>query len=150
MNEIKDFVEQLLMQIGLSAELASVTRHVVLVIGAILLAWFVGWLFKLLIPWVNKLTRRTEAKWDDVVFNEQVLRAACQIVPAIVVWLLLPSVFAEYPTAHMVLARRPPSATRAMAGTTRWATALQTITTANLSMLITMNVWQDSVLHRLS
>ena len=105
MNEIKDFVEQLLMQIGLSAELASVTRHVVLVIGAILLAWFVGWLFKLLIPWVNKLTRRTEAKWDDVVFNEQVLRAACQIVPAIVVWLLLPSVFAEYPTAHMVLAR---------------------------------------------
>ena len=38
MNEIKDFVEQLLMQIGLSAELASVTRHVVLVIGAILLA----------------------------------------------------------------------------------------------------------------
>lgn len=105
MNEIKDFVEQLLMQIGLSAELASVTRHVVLVIGAILLAWFVGWLFKLLIPWVNKLTRRTEAKWDDVVFNEQVLRAACQIVPAIVVWLLLPSVFAEYPIAHMVLAR---------------------------------------------
>ena len=41
MNEIKDFVEQLLMQIGLSAELATVTRHVVLVIGAILLAWFV-------------------------------------------------------------------------------------------------------------
>ena len=105
MNEIKDFVEQLLMQIGLSAELVSVTRYVVLVIGTILLAWFVGWLFKLLIPWVNKLTRRTEAKWDDVVFNEQVLRAACQIVPAIVVWLLLPSVFAEYPTAHMVLAR---------------------------------------------
>lgn len=105
MNEIKVYVEQLLLQLGLSEEIASLTRHFVLVIGAILLAWFVGWLFKLLIPWVTKLTQRTEAKWDDVVFNEHVLRAACQIVPAIVVWLLLPSVFDEYPAAHEVLAR---------------------------------------------
>lgn len=105
MNEIKNFVELLLMQTGLSLELVSLARHVVLVVGAILLAWFVGWLFKLLIPWVIKLTRRTEAKWDDVVFNEQVLRAACQIVPAIVVWMLLPSVFDEYATTHEVLAR---------------------------------------------
>ena len=71
----------------------------------ILLAWFVGWLFKLLIPFVNRLTRKTAAKWDDVVFNDKVLHSACQIVPAIVVWLVLPSVFFEYPTAHEVLAR---------------------------------------------
>lgn len=105
MNEIKNFVELLLIQTGLPLEFVSLARHVVLVVGAILLAWFVGWLFKLLIPWVIKLTRRTEAKWDDVVFNEQVLRAACQIVPAIVVWMLLPSVFDEYATTHEVLAR---------------------------------------------
>ena len=105
MNEIKNFVELLLIQTGLPLELVSLARHVVLVVGAILLAWFVGWLFKLLIPWVIKLTRRTETKWDDVVFNEQVLRAACQIVPAIVVWMLLPSVFDEYATTHEVLAR---------------------------------------------
>lgn len=105
MNEIKQIVELLLIQTGLSSELVSMTRHVVLVIGAILLAWFVGWLFKLLIPWVIRLTRRTEAKWDDVVFNERVLRAACQIVPAIIIWWLLPSVFDEYATTHEVLAR---------------------------------------------
>ena len=105
MKEIKETVEQLLMQAGMSIDTASVTRHVVLVIGTILLAWFVGWLFTLLIPWVEKLTRKTPTKWDEMLLNAKVLRAACQIVPAIVVWILLPSVFEEYPAAHEVLAR---------------------------------------------
>lgn len=105
MNTIKIYVEELFGQMGLSADYIPMLRHIVLVVITILLAWFVGWLFKLMIPWVTKLTRRTEAKWDDVVFNEQVLRAACQIVPAIVVWILLPSVFDEYPAAHEILAR---------------------------------------------
>ena len=105
MIEIKDYVEQLLMSFGLSADVSAVLRHIVLVVGTILLAWFVGWLFKLLIPWVEKLTRKTPTKLDEVLLNEKVLRAACQIVPAIVVWILLPSVFNEYPTVHMVLAR---------------------------------------------
>lgn len=105
MNTIKIYVEQLLATMGLGVDYIPIVRHVVLVMITILLAWFVGWLFKLLIPWVNKLTRKTAAKWDDVVFNDKVLRSACQIVPAIVVWLVLPSVFFEYPTAHEVLAR---------------------------------------------
>ncbi len=105
MNTVKIYVERLLATMGLGADYIPVVRHVVLVMITILLAWFVGWLFKLLIPWVNKLTRKTAAKWDDVVFNDKVLRSACQIVPAIVVWLVLPSVFFEYPTAHEVLAR---------------------------------------------
>ena len=105
MNTIKIYVEELFEQMGLSADCIPMLRHIVLVVITILLAWFVGWLFKLMIPWVTKLTQRTEAKWDDVVFNEQVLRAACQIVPAIVVWILLPSVFDEYPAAHEILAR---------------------------------------------
>lgn len=105
MNEIKIFVEQMLSQIGLTADMVPVIWHMTLVVGTVLMAWFAGWLFKLLIPWITRLTRQTDAKWDDVVFNEQVLRAACQIVPAVVVWLLLPSVFDEYPTAHEALAR---------------------------------------------
>jgi len=105
MNTIKIYVEQLLSQIGLAIDYIPVVRHVVLVMITILLAWFAGWLFKLLIPWVTKLTRKTAAKWDDVVFNERVLHSACQIVPAIVVWIVLPSVFDEYPTAHEMLAR---------------------------------------------
>ena len=105
MNTIKIFLENILIQWGLAADTASVVRHVILVVVTILLAWFAGWLFKLMIPLVTKLTRKTVTQWDDVVLNERVLRAACQIVPAIVVWILMPSVFSEHPTTHELLAR---------------------------------------------
>ena len=105
MNAVKLFVETLLSQLGLSASYVPLVRHVVLVMIAILLAWFVGWVFKQFIPLVTRLTRRTETKWDDALLNERVLRSFCQIVPAVVIWQLLPSVFFEYPTVREVLTR---------------------------------------------
>lgn len=105
MNTIKLYVEQLLAQMGLSADSIPVIRHIVLVAVAILLAAFAGWLSRRFIPLILRLTAKTEAKWDDVVFNERVLRSASQIVPAVVIWLVLPSVFYDHPTAHEVLAR---------------------------------------------
>ena len=105
MNQIKLYVENILAQIGLSADYIPLVRHAVLVVITVLLAWVAGWLCKQLIPLVTKLTRKTDAKWDDVMFNERVLHSACQIVPAVAIWLLLPSVFFEYPTVHEVLAR---------------------------------------------
>lgn len=105
MNTIKIFLERFLIQSGLSVDTASVVRPVILVAVAVLLAWFAGWVFQLLIPLVNKLTRKTATQWDDVILNEQVLRAACQIVPAVVVWILLPSIFDEHPALHEFVAR---------------------------------------------
>lgn len=105
MDTIKIYVELLLAHIGLGADYIPIVRHGVLVVITILMAALAGGVFKLFIPLVDKLTRRTEAKWDEVLFNERVLRSACQIVPAIVVWLVLPSVFFEYPAARETLAR---------------------------------------------
>lgn len=105
MNTIKIYVEQFLAQIGLPADHILIVRHVVLIVIAVLLAVLAGWLSRRFIPLLMKITAKTAAKWDDVVFNERVLRSASQIVPAIVIWLVLPSVFYEYPTAHEVLAR---------------------------------------------
>ena len=105
MNEVKIFVENLLTQIGLGADYVPLVRHVVLVAVAIAMAWAAGFVFKLFIPLAVKLTHKTELKWDDALLNERVLRSACQIMPAIIIWQLLPSVFYEYPTAREVLTR---------------------------------------------
>jgi miniconductance mechanosensitive channel len=51
------------------------------------------------------LTRKTEAKWDDVIFSRKVLLSACSIIPAIVIWQLLPWTFYDFPTVREVLAR---------------------------------------------
>lgn len=106
MEQITTFVEQLLTDWGVSANAIPVICHVVLVIVAFLLAALAGWICKIVfIPIVGKLTRRTEAKWDNVLFSPKVLNAAFNIVPAIVVWQLLPLVFYDYPTVHEVLIR---------------------------------------------
>ena len=105
MNQITQFVENVLAGAGLSMDYVPVVRYVVLIVLTALLAWLAGWLSKQCIAIVTRLTQKTEARWDDAIFNSRVLRSACQIVPAIVVWMLLPSVFFEYPTVHEVLAR---------------------------------------------
>jgi len=105
MEQINQYVNDFLLSMGVSDEAVSLVCHVVLIIVAVLLAWFAGWLCKLFIPVITKLTAKTEAKWDDAIFNEQVLRSACQIVPALVIWQLLPAVFYDFPTVHEVLKR---------------------------------------------
>ena len=59
----------------------------------------------MLLPAVLRLTAHTEAKWDDVMFSRDVLLSACRIVPAVVVWLLLPLVFYQYHVVEEMLGR---------------------------------------------
>ena len=106
MEEIRIFVETLVRQWGISGCMVPVVRHALLIAVAALLALLADVLCRrILIPVVTRITRRTTAQWDDVVLGRPVLTAACGIVPAIVVWWLLPMVFYQFPTVREVLAR---------------------------------------------
>lgn len=106
MEEIRIFVEKILNSLGVEGWLVPVVRHALLVIIAILLAWLSDFLCrKLIVPVVVKLTNKTKATWDDVIFDKRVLYTACHIVPAVMVWELLPMVFYQYPLVQETLAR---------------------------------------------
>ena len=106
MEKIQFLVEELVRAFGMTGHAVNTVTHVVLVIVAILLAALSGWICrKVVVPMVLKLTAKTEAKWDDLLFNERVLKTACSIVPAIVIWLVLPWTFSDFPSVRMVLAR---------------------------------------------
>ena len=106
MEKIILWVEQLVTDCGITGDTVSIVTHTILVITAILLAVLSGWICrKVFVPVVLKLTAKTEAKWDDVLFNERVLKSACSIVPAIVIWQLLPWTFLDFPTVREVLTR---------------------------------------------
>lgn len=106
MEQIKIYLEKLISLTGLTGDTVSVVRYVLLVIASFGLAWLAGWLCRVfLVPLVLKVTRKTEAKWDDVIFSERVLLSACKIVPAIVIWALLPLVFFEYPKVAEIVGR---------------------------------------------
>lgn len=106
MEEIQTWIEQLVEACGVTGDTINWVTHTVLVVIAFALAFLSGWLCrKLLIPIVLKLAKKTEARWDDVMFNERVLISACRIVPAIVIWQLLPWTFFDFPTVREILTR---------------------------------------------
>ena len=106
METIANYVRELVTLCGIPANAAPYAIHAAMVIVAILLSAAAGLLCrKLIVPIVQKVTARTDAKWDDIVFSKEVLLSASSIVPAIVIWVLLPMTFYEYPTVREVLAR---------------------------------------------
>ena len=106
MDKIQLWVHHLLETCGLEGDSVAYISHAVLVVIAILLAVLAGLLCRrILVPIVLRLTKKTGVRWDDVIFNRKVLLSACSIVPAIVIWLLLPWTFYDFPTVHEVLTR---------------------------------------------
>ena len=106
MDAVRDVVEQLISLTGLHGDAVHVVRHVLMAAMAVLLAWLAEVICRrIVLPAALKITAHTEAKWDDIVFNRNVLVSACRIVPAVVVWLLLPLVFYQKPLVEDLLSR---------------------------------------------
>jgi len=106
MEEIKEYLERMINVMGLSGDYVPAVRYAILVVLAFVLAWLAGWLCRtFVVPVLLKITSKTDAKWDDVIFNRRVLLSACHIIPAIVIWMLLPLVFFEYPKVEEIVGR---------------------------------------------
>ena len=106
MEKILSYVQELVAGFGFTGSNIDLFSHIVLVTLAFLLAWFVYWFCRrILVPILLKVTAKTEYKWDDILFSERVLTAICRIVPAIVIWQLLPWTFFQFPTVRTVLTR---------------------------------------------
>ena len=106
MEEIRRFVDETISLAGVTGSAVPMLRHVLLTITAILLAMLSDFLCrKILVPLISKITEKTEVTWDDVLFNKKVLVSACHIVPAVVIWSLMPLVYLEYPIFKEILER---------------------------------------------
>lgn len=96
MEEIRTFAENLFGIAGVSGPTANIAVYVLMVVIVSVLSWLAGYICRrVLMPMVLRLTAHTDVTWDDKVFNKTVLTSACRIVPAIVIWKLLPLVFSE-------------------------------------------------------
>ncbi|RRD02208.1 mechanosensitive ion channel family protein [Prevotella sp. OH937_COT-195] len=106
MEKIVLIVEHLINICGITGSAVPVVRHALLVLITILLAAGTGYICrKIIVPLVIKATKKTNTKWDDILLNRRALISASHIVPAVVVWLLLPWVFFQFHTVQMVLTR---------------------------------------------
>lgn len=106
MEDIREFVEGLIEWAGVTGDWVPMLRHILLTVTAVLLAMVSDFLCrKILVPIILKITAKTEVTWDDILFNKKVLTSACHIVPAVVIWSLMPLVYLEYPIFKEILER---------------------------------------------
>ena len=106
MEKIELFIGQLVTSVGFGSDSSTYITHALMVIIVILLAVAAGLVCRMVIvPLLLKITSKTEIKWDDILFNRKVLVSASSIVPAIVVWQLLPWTFYDFPMVQEMLRR---------------------------------------------
>ncbi len=106
MEQISLYIEQFIDWCGVQQSYLYVGSHVLLVCISCLLAWLLYMLcVKVFMPLIIKVTHKTRVDWDDVLFNPVTLRAAFRIVPALVLWLLLPLIFYRHTDVQESLER---------------------------------------------
>lgn len=97
MNEIAKYIELLLASTSLTGGWLSFVTLSLLCACVALIAWLVYMLcIKVLSPLATRIISHTDVVWDDYLLNPQTIRAACNIVPAIIVWMLMPPLFFEH------------------------------------------------------
>ena len=105
MEKIKIFVEEIINWCGLTGAWVPYVRHLILVMIAVVLAALAGYICRKFIPLITRITAKTPSKWDETLFNQRVLRSVSNVVPAVVIWQLLPLVFYEFPVLRELLTR---------------------------------------------
>lgn len=106
MYAIKDFVEELISLTGMTGTSVAVSRYVSMIAVVIFLAWFADFFFRrAVVPLALRILSKSDAEWARLLFNRTVLTSACHILPAVVVWKLMPLVFFESEVTGEVLTR---------------------------------------------
>lgn len=106
MNDMTSIVERLLATTIPKGDLLATVTLLVMCAVAAVMAWLAYMLcLKVAAPLTVRVTRRTDVVWDDYLLNPQVLRSACHVVPPVVLWKLLPPLFAAHPIVQSLVLR---------------------------------------------
>ena len=106
MDQITKYIEELLASTTLSGGWLSFVTMFALCAVTALVAWLVYMLcIKVVTPLLVRITKHTEMIWDDYLLNPQVLHSACNVVPAIVVWQMLPPLFIAHPVIQTLASK---------------------------------------------
>lgn len=106
MDQITKYIEELLAYTTLSGGWLSFVTMFALCAVTALVAWLVYMLcIKVVAPLLVRITKHTDMIWDDYLLNPQVLHSACNVVPAIVVWQMLPPLFIANPVIQTLASK---------------------------------------------
>ena len=78
--------------------------RILLVAGIVLVCYLAVKLFRHLVtPALQRISAQTRTMWDDHLFDDKVLHAACRLIPPVLLYLLLPLAFGDDPSLLKLL-----------------------------------------------
>ena len=98
MNRETSFTNHLLELMGIEGPMEKPITACILVIVTCLGLWLLATLLRRICePIINKLTKRSSANWDDIVFRHKTLQWVWNIIVSVIAYRALPAALAEYP-----------------------------------------------------
>ena len=98
MDTINNDLTNLLQQMGVHQESLGITQRIIIIAGIIIIAFVADYFCrKIVVPTIKKLTAKTQATWDDYLFNDVVLDNICHLIPPVILYALLPFAFPHEP-----------------------------------------------------
>lgn len=97
-DNINKEIEYLLLNIGVDKNDINWSTNISVFIVILLITYITTKLFRhIVIPTIHKITARTKATWDDYLFNNDMMKAFCRMIPPIMLYTLLPFAFSSKP-----------------------------------------------------
>lgn len=91
---VEGWIDKLLTALGCSSDLADSADRWIILLLIILLAVVTDLLVRhIVLRVVRKIVSKTKASWDDIIFEDIVMRRLCNIVTPILIYTLLPIAF---------------------------------------------------------
>ena len=104
MDNLNQDLTSLLRRAGLDNSGGEWGSRILLVAGIVLICYLAVKLFRhLVIPALQRISAQTRTMWDDHLFDDKVLHAACRLIPPVLLYLLLPLAFGDDPSLLKLL-----------------------------------------------
>lgn len=98
MNNINDWIGNLLQGMGIPQNDIDWSTNIAILLIIAVITYIATKLFKhIVIPIIHNITARTKATWDDYLFNKDMMKAFCRMIPPVILYTLLPFAFRDNP-----------------------------------------------------
>lgn len=87
-----------LRHLGIRPEITGLVDRVIVILIILAIAYLADWVCRRgIVRAVRKITQRTKATWDDILFNDKVMNNFSHLIPPVIIYVLIPIAFPHDP-----------------------------------------------------
>jgi miniconductance mechanosensitive channel len=97
MEYLENWIEKLLINAGVSEEVSTYLRLLILLVALVIVAGIAFWLTKkIIVNYIHRAIRKSPITWDDILADHKVFNNAAHLVPAYLIRTFAPSIFSDF------------------------------------------------------